>query len=1216
MIEEKLRQAAQALDAGDYARAEALSEQVLAAAPRNIVALHLLGVARLGAGRAAQAVAPLREALRVDAEDLRVLDALSAALAAAGDYVQAEVVVRRALALGAEPGLWRARLGLALAAQQRWEEAAECFEEALRHDPRSADTHHHRGQALMKLGRCGEALASFERARILEPDNAHIVNAVGAALHELGRVDEALDCYRRALELDAGLALAHHNLGKAFLDRGELERAVSCYRRAIALQPDYADAHCALGSALVRLARWDEALASFERARALDPGSVNAQYNLALALLFLQQFGEAWPLYERRFERRDMRTRYRSPPETWELFERMPRWRGPGEAFSGELAIWAEQGIGDQVLFSTLIPELLDAAVPFVYEVDPRLQAAYERAFPDAHFVPRADPPREELRRAARALMAGSLPGFFRRSREDFARQPAKLLSAIPERVAYYRGRLEALGPGLKVALSWWSSRQDPLTAAKSASLAQFAPVLRLPGARFVDVQYGDTEAERAAVEQSLGVEIVRFAIDHFHDLEELLAILEACDLVITTSNATAHFAGALGKRTWLLYLADRPPFHYWAHGGERRCLWYPSVEIVTAPQLADWASLIGHVAERLARLRTGAIAASGGRSSADAPHDAQNPLLGALARLRQQGRYEEAAAAARRALERAPEDGPTLCELAHALRLQGKLDEALRAAARATESAPNLASAWFNLGAVLVARGEAAQGIEAYRKALALRPDFPEAWSNLGEALGARGERSAEIEAYRRAIALHPRLAPVWSNLGAALLEAGRVEEAISACRQAVEIAPEFAAGWNNLGSALLEADRIEEALEACERAVETAPASGEAWSNLGSALLEAGKVEQAFAAHRRALEIEPRDARSHYNLGIAHERCLEHDAALACYRTAVGLDPDFAAARMRLGCVLLMRGEFSEGWPLYEWRWREKGAPPKRYDFAQWTGEKIPGLRLLLWGEQGIGDEIIYSSMIGELVAAGLDVTLETDSRLVPIMRRSFPRLTVVPRTDPPGFAPKAFDRQCPLASLGRWLRPSFDSFPRHGGYLEADAALVARFSARLRHGWRGKVVGVSWVSKNRKIGAEKSVSLAEWSQILGVAGIRFVDLQYGDTARAREELWHQRNLEIVHLDDVDLFHDLEGFAALCAACDLVITVSNVTAHMAGALGKPVWLLAPRAKGRIWYWFAGRSDSPWYPSMRIFAQSAPGDWRETLAEVARELALFVQGE
>jgi hypothetical protein len=151
------------------------------------------------------------------------------------------------------------------------------------------------------------------------------------------------------------------------------------------------------------------------------------------------------------------------------------------------------------------------------------------------------------------------------------------------------------------VALSWHSTRKDWLVLKKNAPLVDLAPLLKLGGVSLVDVQYGDTASEREAVEKTLGLELARFdEVDYYNDLEEMLAILEACDLLITTSNATAHFAGALGKRTWLLYLADRAPFHYWAHGGDHRCLWYPSVEIVSAPQLTDWNALAEYAAGKL----------------------------------------------------------------------------------------------------------------------------------------------------------------------------------------------------------------------------------------------------------------------------------------------------------------------------------------------------------------------------------------------------------------------------------------------------------------------------------------------------------------------------------------------------------------------------------------------------------------------------------------
>jgi tetratricopeptide (TPR) repeat protein len=448
-----------------------------------------------------------------------------------------------------------------------------------------------------------------------------------------------------------------------------------------------------------------------------------------------------------------------------------------------EVAIWSEQGIGDQILFSTLLPELIEAGVPFRYEVDARLLPAYSRAFPHVRFVPLADPPREELRQAARVLLAGSLPGLFRTDRAGFARQPAKLLAALPERVAHYRKRFETLGPGPKVALSWRSTRQDFLGERKNARLGDFAPLLTLSGAHFVDVQYGDTAADRSAVEAATGTRLVHFdEVDYYNDLEEVLAILEACDLVITTSNATAHFAGALGKPTWLLYLEDRAPFYYWSHRGSHRSLWYPSVAIITGLEFHDWPSLIAAVAERLnARV-----------------HGGEPPAV----------RAPSAAA-------------PAV--------VAGRVDEAGHSRAKAR--------AWFDLGGVQVDQGEGAAAIASYRKAVELDPSYAEAWSNLGAALGAGADNAGEIEAYLHAISVNPGLSPVWSNLGNALLEAGDVDEAISACRRAVEVDAGFATAHFNLGVALQHSGRGAEAVASFRRALEIEPGHVQARQRLDSA-------------------------------------------------------------------------------------------------------------------------------------------------------------------------------------------------------------------------------------------------------------------------------------------------------------------------------------------------------------------------------------------
>jgi len=607
VLEHTLQLAIDRFGANDFREAERLCEAVLSEAPEHPVALHLLGVSRLRGGRAEQAVAPLRQALRADPANLAALEALSAALAATGDHRQAEGVVRQMLAAGARLPVVSLRLGLTLAHQGRWDEALSAFEDAARGDPEMPEAHYHVGLALLELKRPGESLTALERALALDPRHAEALNAAGLVLQSLARTEEAIAAFRRASSVDGSHAGAHENLGRALLDEGRLEEARLSLERALALNGDNANALCNLGVVLQEQGRWADAAVSLERALAIDPGYDGAAYNLGLARLHLRQFDDAWVLHERRLSSDGIRERLRKDAATVARFESLPHWQGPAERGTGELAVWAEQGIGEQLLYSTLIPDLVEQGVRFVYEVDARLLAAYERAFPGSQFAPWRDPPDAPLQGAGQVLFAGSLPGFFRRTRESFARQPRRLLSALPERVAHYRGRLAALGPGLKVALSWRSTRGDRLGPRKSVPLSRFTDLVKLADAHFVDVQYGDTDAERAAVEAASGVRLARFGdVDHFRDLEEVLAILSACDLLITTSNATAHFAGALGKRAWLLFPADNPPFFYWTHDDQYRSDWYPSVEIVSRTELKEWPALIRFAADKLARLAAG----------------------------------------------------------------------------------------------------------------------------------------------------------------------------------------------------------------------------------------------------------------------------------------------------------------------------------------------------------------------------------------------------------------------------------------------------------------------------------------------------------------------------------------------------------------------------------------------------------------------------------
>jgi len=1132
----------------------------------------------------------------------------------AGDRARAEALCREVIARAPDSPIALRMLGILALERGSAAEAIPLLRDALRAEPENLNALDALAMAHAAAGDFAQAESVVRRGLAVDAGRPVAHLRLGMMLTPQGKWAEAARAFEETIRRAPRLAAAHHNLGDALTKLHRPEEAIPSFRRALSIDPANPETYNSLGLALQRLRLWSAARRRYENALALDPAFEKARYNLALARLFHREFEQGWPEYEARLRCEPVRVTLRERVETLDLYERLPRWGGPAEGGAGPVAIWAEQGIGDQILFSTLIPELIAAAVPFIYEVDRRLLPAYERAFLNGRFVALDDPPHPALRDAGRVLLAGSLPGVFRRRREAFARQPEKLLTARTERVAHYRQRLAASGPGLKVALSWRSTREDWFGEKKNVALADLAPLLKLPGVRFVDVQYGDTTGERNAAEAMTGVRLLHFdEVDYFNDLEEVLAILEACDLLITTSNATAHFAGALGKRTWLLYPANQPPFHYWSLDGSGRTLWYPAVEILTGVEHADWRSLIVAAAAKLEALAleeqmgpTGF--AVGALDVAPRPAD---PLENVKA-LRKEGKLAEAEAACRLVLEKAPRNAAAWCELSHLLRWQARLDEARAAVMHAIELAPEMATAYFNLGAIQAAQGEAVWAIESYRRVLELDPALAEAWSNLGELLGAAGDKAGEIDAYRRALDANPQLAPVWSNLGNALLEAGRSGEALVACLRATDLDPDFAAGWNNLGNALHACGEDEEAVAACESALKLEPEHAEIWGTLGAALHGLGRLDEAIEAHRRAAAMQPGVAHHHFSLGVALMHFGRYSEAITHLRQALALDPHHAQAHWDLSCALLVSGRLSEGWEQYEWRWRRGKAEAKRYDFTPWDGDLSRPRRLLLWAEQGIGDHILYGSLLADLASSLLRITLEVDPRLVSLYQRSFPQLTVIPQRDPPAD-PKDFDCQAPLGSLGRWLRPTIESFPQKRGYLKPDLMRAEAYRARLTGDTGTRLVGIAWKSANQEFGAAKSQSLLDWGKVLTVPGVRFVDLQYADTETERERVERRTGARIDHLPDLDLHDDLEGLAALCAASDLVITASNVTAHMAGALGRAVWLMAPQGGGRLWYWFPGRADSPWYPSMRIFEQRVRGSWRETLDAVAQALAALV---
>lgn len=587
----------------------------------------LVGNVLMGLGDGPNAERAYRRAMALRPDDAGAVYNLALLFQNAGRLDEAIASYRKALGLRPNMAAAHNNLANALKTKGRAEDALAHYAQAVELDPQLADAYSNWGNALREMGRADEAIALLERALALKPRSVAILNNLGIAYFERNRFREAVDCQRRALEIDPDFHESRNNLGNALAALGEEAGAIECYEQVIARIPDHADAHSNLGLMLQERGdiggaireyektlankpdhadalnnfgyllqeqgRRDEAMALYRRAMQANPRSARAAYNYGLAQLCRREFEEGWRLCELRY--------HTTPPVAVMRPFRIAPFTREDLGQGRHTAIWREQGIGDQLLYSTLLPEFAARGERFVLEVDARLVAAFRRAHPTWTVVP---PQESEAAFAAcdRHLAVASLPGLLRNTVESFDRQPRALLRADAERASAYRERLAS--PGVQViGVSWRSFQPSPrayLQKKKSGSLGAFHDLSQREDLKLLDLQYGDTTAERAAFEKAGGRLARLDDLDLFNDIEGVLAAVEACDAIVTTSNVTAHFAGVLGKACWLIYLRANPPFHYWATDASGRCLWYPSVRIVTDPAMDTWDKALAAVDERL----------------------------------------------------------------------------------------------------------------------------------------------------------------------------------------------------------------------------------------------------------------------------------------------------------------------------------------------------------------------------------------------------------------------------------------------------------------------------------------------------------------------------------------------------------------------------------------------------------------------------------------
>jgi tetratricopeptide (TPR) repeat protein len=499
---------------------------------------------------------------------------------------------------------------------------------------------------------------------------------------------------------------------------------------------------------------------------------------------------------------------------------------------------------------------------------------------------------------------------------------------------------------------------------------------------------------------------------------------------------------------------------------------------------------------------------------------------------------------------------------------------------------------------------GRLVEAEAACRQALDLGPDVAEAFHILGLVAYQSGRLDPAIEHLGRAVSLAADHPVYRANLAEMYRLAGRTDDAVREGRLALELKPDYPEALSNLGIALFERKEYGEAADCHRRAVALNPGFVLAHSNLGNALFAIKQYDEAAAAYRRAIAIDPDFADPWANLGTTLHHAGEFDEAVSTLRRALALDPHHANARSGLGILLLMRGEFGEGWDEYEWRLQSSEVQGPRFPQRPWQGESLAGRHIYVQAEQGFGDALQFARYLPMVAERAGAVTFVVQRELVGLMRENLPGVVV--RNDLSTQA--TADCEAALVSLPRLFRTRYETIPAPVPYLHPPAEYAARWRQRLS-ALKGFKVGIAWAGNpGHANDFRRSLALETLAPLLAVPGAAFVSLQVGP--RAADLVPHDGSIADLSSEITD-FSDSAG---IVAGLDLVITVDSAVAHLAGALGKPTWVLLPVVSD--WRWLLQREDNPWYPTMRLFRQQQDGLWPPVIGRVAAELAAVIAGD
>ena len=536
------------------------------------------------------------------------------------------------------------------------------------------------------------------------------------------------------------------------------------------------------------------------------------------------------------------------------------------------------------------------------------------------------------------------------------------------------------------------------------------------------------------------------------------------------------------------------------------------------------------------------------------------------------------------------------------------RIPEALNFNQRALALSPKDPEIHLALGNVLKALGQLEGAISSYNKAIKLNNKYIQAYNNLAHTLRQMGRYEDSLFNFNKVVSLKPNFAQAHYYLGLTFKALGKLDLSLLSYKQAVSLKPNYYQAYYNLANTLKELNYFDEAVENYKKAISLKPDFAEAYNNLGLTFKELERYEEALNNINQAILLNPKYSEAYFGLANILKDLRRLEEAFINYEKAITLKPNYAEALHNWGRALLLNCNFEKANSLMEWRWQtdQKIGVPLNTSRPKWDGKA--NQNILLWREQGVGDEIMFSAAIYDLKSKSNTLFVECDQRLMPLFQRSFPD-DIEYISDKSKLSINEYDYHLPIGSLPLYFRKSIDAFKKTSkGWLRADDKSIDIIKNEINKNSNEKIIGISWKSNSAISKAnQRNISLQELAEPLKKLNIKLINLQYGNVSDEILKLRSDHGIDILEISSLDIFNDLDGLAALISACDCVVSIDNVTIHLAGALGVDTRLLLPQVSDERWG--IDSKKSYLYESIKLYRQINKSDWSSPLNELIQDL-------